>query len=223
MKSEGLHLICKEGESHKASWEGLFSNCRHLSRNLVFTISVCSVILIPWWRMWHSHPCFIFFLVTSCSSLVCPPRGSLPLKQPFKLTSLVGVHHNSHPLPLFAPSVLLPAAVLSRLSSLHIFAWANFFHSCHPLLSLTVLFTHVLRWSSLFSLLVAVLGSCPSSCLPQHWPLRLPITFVVPHGPLLHCQVHIPQQTFPCKLMQFSNKLAQALVKLSCPFWYLIP
>lgn len=82
--------------------------------------------------MWHSHPCFIFFLVTSCSSLVCPPRGSLPLKQPFKLTSLVGVHHNSHPLPLFAPSVLLPAAVLSRLSSLHIFGWAEFFSQLPP-------------------------------------------------------------------------------------------
>lgn len=158
--------------------------------------------------MSRSHPCFTFFLVTSRSSLVCLPRGNLPLKQPFKLTSLVVVHHDSHHL-LFAPSVVLPGAVLSRMSSLRIFTWAELFHSCHSLLRLTIPFTHALCWSSLFSLLVAMLGSS-SSRLPQHWLFRAPSIYVAPHCPLLHCQLHLSLQTFPCKLMQFWNKLVQA-------------
>lgn len=215
MKSKRLNPTHK---SVCASWEGLFSNCSLLIGNLV--LSVCSVILISWWGMSHSHPYFILFLVTSGSSLVCLSRGNLPLKRPFKLTSLVGVHRNNHSLPLFAPSVLLLAAVLSRLSYLHIFTWVKFFHSCHPLLRLSPL--HQCR-SLLFSLLVAILGSCPSSCTSQHWPFRVSITSVVLHDPFFYCQVHISQQNFPCKVMQFWNKLVQAFIKLICPFWYPVP
>lgn len=79
------------------------------------------------------------------------------------LISIVGVHHNSHPL-LFAPLELYPVAVLSRLSSLHVFTWAEFFHSCYPFPRLTIPFTHAFWQSSLFSLL-CLSFSLPSSSL----------------------------------------------------------
>lgn len=43
--------------------------------------------------------------------------------------------------------------MLSWLSSLPVFIWAEFFHSCCPLVSLTIPFTHAFCQSSLFSLL----------------------------------------------------------------------
>lgn len=167
-------------------WEGLFSKCSYFFGNLtlsvssvILTLSLRSIILIPWWRRNYSHLCFTFFPVISCS-LVCPSNGNFALKQHFKLTSVVGVYRNSHLLLLLAAAVLLPAAVLCTLSSLCIFILIGFFSQLPPLLSLAVPFTHVLCSSLLFSPVVVILGTVVLPIFLITDPLQCPLHLYVP-------------------------------------------
>lgn len=95
---------------------------------------MCLVILIPWREMSHSHPCLIFFLITSRFSLIYPPRGSLSLKEHFNLVFTITAVLFHSLLPLYCSQWLFSQGSKnsSRLSSLPIFTWAVSFPQTSP-------------------------------------------------------------------------------------------
>lgn len=78
------HQIDNEEKATRASWEDLFSNCKTFFWKpcIIFSISVCSIVLIPWWGISHSHPVISSFFWTHILFSFAFQMKSCPWRNP---------------------------------------------------------------------------------------------------------------------------------------------